>query len=40
MYNQVYSTQQDSHSDLTKKSFRQAKVNENFAPLNQLYNKC
>ena len=41
-YNQEYSTQQDSHSDLMerlKKFYRQAKPKSS-APLNQLYKKC
>ena len=41
-YNQEYSTQQDSSSDLMEKSkaFQTNKSSENLAPPNQLYNKC
>ena len=41
-YNQEYSTQQGSHSDLKKKSkaLQTSNSSVNLAPPNQLYNKC
>ena len=38
MYNQEYSTQQGSHSDLIDKSFPDKKIKENSAEPNQVYN--